>query len=223
MKYKRYLFAIMIIVLFFSSFVIIYGKINLKHIDYNYYINNSMYSFDQKDDYKNMFKNSEKIFTEDLDINKVINFSDYILVVKNIKNPIMYGEGIINICEVKKVLKGNNLKANDLIKIYDLEYYWADFSTDYLDGSTPLKKNEEYLVFIKKTPQPSMNDTYVFSSTKYGHININNHKYLKDYENYTKPIKTISNYDYVFSKNYLLYDVEQYEKNVNFSLNKYIK
>ena len=125
------------------------------------------------------------------------------------------GNGIINNCTIKKVIKGSDLMVNDEIKIYDLISIWKVFGTYYLGGSTPLKIGNEYIVFLKKTINASVSNTYVFASVKYGHLltSIEN-KILENYEQNSLTIDEISNYNFVFSKDSNKTEIEIY-KNIS--------
>ncbi|HHW69605.1 MAG TPA: hypothetical protein GX747_04630 [Tenericutes bacterium] len=86
-----------------------------------------------------------------------------------------------------------------MIKLYDLIISWNSNATSYFNGTTPMKINEDYIVFLKRNPNLSVKDTYIFSTMKYGHtITSKESRYLHNYEQYTLTLKEISNYDFVF-------------------------
>lgn len=219
---KRNLLITLSLFIISTLIIIIYAKTSIKHIDYEKYIENSTYSFYGSEystsndfgsmTYENMymlydFFNDEKINSlEDLE-----KISDYILIVNCKGIPMFKGTGIINNCLIKKVFKGN-LKEKEYIKIYDLVVDWRYLTTFYLGGSTPLKKDQDYLVFLKKTTSANVKDSYVFVSPKYGHtFMLKDTKIIENYEQGSLTIKEIANYDFVFSKNTKEEEINNYK------------
>lgn len=221
MKTKYVFLLIIVIISIFSVFAIIYGKNNMKHIDYNKYIKSSIYCTNFENDSKvyDLFPETKDFLILSNDINSaedIINKSDYILQVKTNSKPILIGKSIINNCIIEKVIKGKNLNVGENIKIYDMSYGWFHNHTDYLFGSTPLANNNVYIVFLKKAPYPTVKDTYSMISFKYGHVNLNNNNhYLLDYDNCSKLVKNISQYDYVFGSEYSDEEIIKYVRIVN--------
>ncbi|MEG0266958.1 MAG: hypothetical protein RR659_04860, partial [Bacilli bacterium] len=190
--------------------VIIYAKKNFINIDYKEFSKNSVYNYIGSVNSKN--KTLELTYDKDLGLSEFFidsnvktiddlkEISDYILVVENKEKPIFKGNGIINKCKIVKVIKGNYLKVNDIINIYDLVYSWNSVSSNYIGGNTPLKINDVYIAFLKKTKNASINDSFVYNNVKYGRVSILNQRIiLTDYEYGSMTIEEISDYDYVFS------------------------
>lgn len=233
MKAKKYFFIIFIVLFIISISVVIYCKANLKPFDYNSYIHSSKYSFissvyDEVDgiegwDYESMAQLKTYFIDENVNSSEdLFNLSDYVLIVKTDDTPLYVGEGIINDCQVLKVLKGNDIKVNDVIKIYDLVFYWDTLRTIYLGGNTPLQKNETYIVFLKETKRASLSDTYVYTSVKYGRISLSKERgILKNYKESSLNVQDILEYDRVFSANDDK-EVEKYQKIVQ-QIKDYIK
>lgn len=216
---RNFVFGLTILFIL-TIFLIIYAKLKIKHVDYNYYIQHSLYNFLTSDDeiwgYKKLYNLYDYFIDEKVNtLDDLKNLSDYILIVSNDKEPTFKGNGIINNCTIKKVIKGSDLMVNDEIKIYDLISIWKVFGTYYLGGSTPLKIGNEYIVFLKKTINASVSNTYVFASVKYGHLltSIEN-KILENYEQNSLTIDEISNYNFVFSKDSNKTEIEIY-KNIS--------
>ncbi|MDD2644233.1 MAG: hypothetical protein PHC65_06085 [Methanobacteriaceae archaeon] len=206
------------------SFLIIYAKANFKSIDYDDYIKNSTYNFfDTKDtktsvyndmNYEDMYSLDNYFIDNEIEsLNDLYILSDYILIIKNNEIPTFKGNGLINNCIVKKVIKGHDIKENEKIKIYDLISFWAISGTFYLGGSTPLKQGNEYIVFLKKPIYSNMPEAFVFTSVKYGHIStLTEIGILENYEQGSLSIEEISNYDFVFSRNSNENEIEKYKK-----------
>ena len=139
--------------------------------------------------------------------------SNYILIISNNEYPTFRGNGIINNCIIKKVIKGKDLKEKDKIRIYDLVAFWKTFGTSYLGGSTPLEIGNVYVVFLKKTTRANLSDSYVFTSVKYGHTIISKEsKFLKNYLQNSMNIKEIRQYDYIFSNENTEVEIAEYLK-----------
>ena len=206
---KIWLFSLTLY-LIFTILIIVYSKNNFKSINYNSYINQNKYttinSNKSNNNYGMSYEKDLKLdgfFIDDKinTFNDLKDLSDYILIVSNDKNPTFKGNGIINNCEIKKVIKGKNLKKGDEIKIYDLILDWNNLSSYYIGGNTPLLKGDEYIVFLKKTDHASENNTYVFNSVKYGRVSLlKNRKVLENYNQGSLPLKDIINYDMIYTK-----------------------
>lgn len=213
------------ILLTLSITAIIYGRIEIKHIDYENYIENSKYAVSIVGQY--LYENYPELKSVIIpnkmidSIDDLVKNSEAVLVIEVKENPIIHGSGILNNCIIKKIIKGENLKLNEIIQVYDLTAHTQADVTLYIDNTTPLKKNEPYLVFLNKAPRPSIKGTYVFSNAEFGHIRLNGKKnYLKDYENYSITMKDILQYDYVFLKeSYKSEDIEKYERIAEEALN----
>ncbi len=212
MKLKNLIIFIIIILLLIIG-ILIYGKVNLKHINYKEYIENSKYERSESNEYKEYFPELNDFFIDEKasDVNELIQYSDYVVIGKVKKEPILYGKSIINQFEIENVIKGN-LKTKKTIKVYDLLFDWNLNLTSYLSGLTPVKKGESYILFLKKSHNPTMKNTYVYSSLQYGHVNKSHNKVLKEYSNYSNKISEILNYDYVFLEKTNKNEIEKYEK-----------
>lgn len=215
MKYKRIFILGIATLVLLSIAVVVYAKISFNKFNYDEYISNSSYSFigsinNPSSDiegmnYESMFKLDNFFIDEKVKaIEDLVDLSKYVLIIKNIEPATYIGNGIINNCTILKVIKGDNFKVNDKIKIYDLAFHWDKIRTIYLGGNTPLKKGDEYIVFLRDLERPSVSDTYTFSSVKYGRVSIfNEREIMKDYEQGSLKVKDILNYDLVFSGNNL--------------------
>lgn len=210
----RKIFALGIcIIIALTIGVIMYAKNKFTMFNYNSYIENSSCNFinsinNNNNDlegmnYEQMFNLFDYFIDDKIStIDDLINLSDYILIVNVDKQPIYKGSSVINNCTILKVIKGSNFKENTKIRIYDLVFHWDYLRTYYLGGNTPLKINDNYIVFLKKPKLASENETYVFTSVKYGRISIlENRGILENYEQSSLNITDIFNYDLVFSPN----------------------
>lgn len=198
-------FLCLLLILMFA-FVAFSNRDKFEHINYSEYVLESKYFTD--DSYSLSFKEMKNILINDEEVRSasdLINKSKYALVVKVSENPTMIGDGIINNGVIISIIKGDKFKVGDPIKIYDLLYYWGVNSTNYLGGSTPVRVGDTYVVFITDEIRPTVKNTYVFSSVKYGHFNVA--RDIGTYSNYDLSVSglkllTISdamNYDYVFT------------------------
>lgn len=231
MKNKVLIFLIGFIIIY--AIIIIYGKNSIKNIDYQKFINEKTYSFISSKnssnndfmgmDFESMY-NLDNYFIDDkeLSLNELENLSDYILIVENNNDPIIIGNGIINNCKILKVIKGNDIYVNNNISIYDLMVSNQNQTALYLGGSTPLKLNDKYIVFIKKTNKAGMDNTYVSSTVNYGHFNLNGDaNILKDYIQNSINLKEAANYNHIFSKNTNIEEINKFEKMQQEILDKY--
>ena len=212
---KGILFIIGLLVLM-TLVTITYGKLQLKDINYEVYSKNNTYYYMPYDEVKRAYLNLPSYVNKNGEVNSLEELqesSDYI-VIAEVKDHIMLGEAIINICNVKKVLKGD-ISLNSDIYVYDLVVHWSSNSIGYIGGSTPLANNETYIMFLNKSGKNNLNkDAYVFSSCIYGHINKEKSLALENYKQYTLSSSDISKYDYVFpntdQSNEL--EIKKYEK-----------
>lgn len=202
---KKTLACIVIIILLTFVVSIIIGKKSIKHIDYIYFSSNVKYFSTPVYDVYKEFKYNKEMFIDDdkiKDVNDLINFSDYVLSIKVNKEPIFYGNGLINnvkILEVFKSIDDKNIKIGNQIRIYDLISYWSGDYANYYGGITPLNFDNEYIVFLKKANHGNLNNTYIFSSIRYGHFNISvsDDNVLLNYVQGSLTIGEIMKYDYV--------------------------
>jgi len=211
MTLKKWCILVISIIFLLTLSVIIYSKTKFIHIDYDDFIKKSQYNYigsklsnnsTMKMNYEEDLKLDDFFIDEQVEtLEDLKNLSDYILIVSNEKKPLFLGNSIINTCNVIKVIKGNNIKESDEIKIYDLVFNWDSLSTIYIGGNTPLLIGDEYVVFLKKTENGSIKNAYVFSSVNYGRVSIlKERKVLDNYEYGSLNLDEIMQYDYVFSK-----------------------
>ncbi len=220
---NRVFMVILSFVLVLYVLVIIYGKSSVKKVDYQSFMSEKTYGFlssiySSNNDYEGMnyedMYNLKDFFLDDKisSLNDLEKYSDYILIIEVNNEPIIRGNGIINNCLIVNVIKGNDLKSGNNILIHDLIVSHQNQTALYLDGSTPLKINGKYVVFLKKTNNSNINNSYVFSSTNFGHIKIDQKgNILKNYEQNALKLNEIVNYDHVFSKKTNLDEIVKYQ------------
>lgn len=220
---RRKVLLILIIFTLISMLIVIYAKANFRHVDNYFFYENSLYSFlasenDLIDDYEGMTYESmydlKDFFIDDkvTSLENLENSSDYILIINTNQDSIFKGNGIINNCDIKKVIKGVDVLENQTIKIYDLVAFWRNHGALYLGGSTPLQKGKDYVVFLKKANNANLSNSYVFSSVKYGHVSVSEKgNILENYEQNSLKLKDISKYDFVFSSNSSLENISEYK------------
>lgn len=198
-------FLCLLLILMFA-FVVFSNRDKFEHVNYSEYVLESKYFTD--DSYSLSFKELKNILINDEEVSSssdLINESKYALVVKVCENPTMIGDGIINNGVIISVIKGDKFKVGDPIKIYDLLYHWGISATNYLGGATPVRVGDTYVVFITDEIRPTVENTYVFSSIKYGHFNVSRDiETYSNYDLYLPDLKLLTvseamNYDYVFS------------------------
>ena len=193
------------IILFFSFFIaILIGRNKAKYYNYNDFIENIYYYSESRASVYQTFHGIENVLIDDSKVESVedlIKQSQYVLKVKVSDNPILYGKGLINQVQVLEVIKqdDNVISVGQNIKIYDLVSWIGNDFIEYYDGMTPLNLNNQYIVFIKKSPSPNLKGVYMFSSIQFGHFNISNSNVniLTNYTRGTLTLKEIMQYDYV--------------------------
>lgn len=192
--------CIITLILFIITAII--GNKFVKHIKYEEF-SSTFYYFTLPTKYINKhLKKINHIFIDDSKINNINNLideSDYVLRIRMNDNPKIVGNGIINNVKVSEVIKGEKIKLGDTIKIYDLINNLIGDYVEYFGGITPLNKENNYIVFLKKAPSPNIKDSYIFASIKYGHFNISNleSNVLTNYEQGSLYVKDILKYDYI--------------------------
>lgn len=222
MSLKKMPFIASIILIFLCIAIVVYGKITLKHLNYDEYINNSLYDFILEEDYKDMYNLKELIIQNSIDdVDSIFNTSSAILLVTVNGNPKLLGDGIINTCKIDRIILGDNFKVGQDIKIYDFAAWWNMNESLYLGGSTPLKDGNKYLVFLNKAKYPNEKDTYYFSSVPYGHILLNQkiNLYIKNETNRIT-IKEAMNYQFAFSNDTTSEIIEKYRENCDYIIKK---
>lgn len=123
--------------------------------------------YDAGYDYYSQFYDTDGLFLHNADdsLEELEKSSQYILRVKSDTPSYRYGDGMVSECTVEEVFKGNDISAGNRIVIYDLSMI-----SMYFDGDVPLAQNENYIVFLNEAPSPNIENSYMYSSTWYGHI-----------------------------------------------------
>lgn len=191
----------------FSIFIVFllitfYGKISFSNLDYNSYLKSAIYSLE--DDYSSYFPEMKTFLLDDESITSfedLMNKSESVLIIDVVDEPFINGKALINKCKVNKIIKGENFQLGSNILIYDLLLNIDKNSLTYFGGMTPLKIGNKYIVFIRKTENASVKNSYVFNSAKYGHFNLTDESsVLENYKNYSLHINDVTSYDYIFQK-----------------------
>ena len=126
---------------------------------------------------------------------QLVDQSDYILKVKNTSKKKIAGNGIVSECEVLKTFKG---KVKQTVNIYDMTYVIDQTSVGYIEGSKPLVPLREYIVFLKKSKNANVKNTYMFSSAHFGAFDVRDrNESINDYDNDSLTLKQTYSYDYI--------------------------
>lgn len=196
-KYLKYLCLVLTFILIG---VLLYEKSRIKILDYDEFYTSTIYDFEQ---IQSFFRSSESIglenyFYEDVtSIDDLIEHSDYAGLVR-VEEKEVYGDGIINHALVLKNLKG--LKENEKIEFYDLALsVRPNVGAIYIGGATPLKKGDEYFVFLKDLVHPNRKGALMLSNIEYGYFRNNS----------DTPILT--DYDPRLDKRYFLNELLDYD------------
>lgn len=221
---RRFILTTIILFVLIVS-VTVYGKSQIKHINYQNYIEKSTYAIITYGEslYKN-YPELKKCVIQDRNIDTIddlVKFSEDVLIIEAVNDPMIHGSAIVNTGVIKKIIKGKNLKLNEKIQIYDLVLDTQASVTIYLNGATPLQKGGQYLVFLNRAPHPSIPGSYLFSNAKFGHIRLDKESsYLKDYENYSMSLNDAFQYDYVFlEEDSKVESIKKYEKFIKEAIN----
>lgn len=199
-KYLRYMCIIIFILFFVAIFI---GRNLIYHMEYEYFTSTIKYFSTPIEEVHKQFHKLDNVLIDDESIDNIgdlIEQSEYVLRISIEKEPIFYGYGIINQVKVLEIIKGDNkISIGENLKVYDLISSWMGDYVNYYGGITPLNKNYNYIIFIKEAPQPNMENTYIFSSIRFGHFNISikEPNVLQNYIQGSLYIKDIMNYDYV--------------------------
>lgn len=201
-KLLKYCCVLLFLLYFLAIFI---GKMQIKSVNYDEYISVSKYFTMSSDSVYRTFSRLKNVLINDDNVKKVDDLfdgSDYVLRVSVYDIPFFYGNGMINNLKVEDKLKGNDdILIGDKIKVYDLISSWNYFSINYYGGTTPLSSKYEYIIFIKEAPNPNVDDTYIFSSIRYGHFIIDDDvNILNDYNEGSLSMEEIMLYDYVCSE-----------------------
>ena len=71
-------------------------------------------------------------------------------------------------------------------------------SVGYIEGSKPLVPLREYIVFLKKSKNANVKNTYMFSSAHFGAFDVGDkNESINDYDNDSLTLKQTYSYDYV--------------------------
>ncbi len=202
---KKICIYIGLFIIFLFGCSIIIGRSLIRHINYNDFISGVTYFSTPIEYVYNEFKRNKDIFIDDRKINNIeelIDNSEYVLKIKIKDNPTFYGNGIINNVMILDIIKGGDDKSivvGSELKIYDLISYWSGDYINYYGGMTPLNPKNEYIVFLNKTEHANQEETYIFSSIRYGHFNISvsDANVLTDYIQGSLTLQEIMEYDYV--------------------------
>lgn len=217
---KRYFNIGIFLIIILSVAIVVYAKINIDETKFEESVVNFKYDSLPSSLYNEMF-DFEQVFVanEVKNVDVLYDISDYVLIV-TINKKELVGKGIINEAKVKKVIKGSNITFDDTIFVYDLVAFIGSDVITYLDGSTPLKKGEDYIIFVNKTSRANVKNSFIATNTQYSYVSLNELNILDDYKSYSKSIEEISNYQYVFLDN----DIDKINEYRNFILeikNKY--
>ena len=197
--------------------IVLVAKINIPHLNYDEYLENSMYYLLPEEQFRLMY-HFENIYIHSSieNIDDLMLKTETILVVTVQDEPEFIGNGIINHCKVEQVISGDELEEGDYVEIYDLIAWWKMSSTAYLGGCTPLKSNDKYMVFLNKAPRPNKKDTYVYSSIPYGHIALDDFsEVLVNDESSPITVKEAANYQFIFPQNTEPEEIDLYNKTCN--------
>lgn len=213
MTIKKWCYIGFAIIFLTTIAIIIYAEASFHNVDYDDYIKKSSYNFisnieSEVNDmggmnYENDLGLNDFFIDEKItSIEDLKRLSDYILIIANNEQPTFKGNAVINNSTIIKVIKGEGLKKNDKIQIYDLLFHWDIIRTYYLGGNTPLQNGDEYIVFLRKPERASVSNAFVFNNVKYGRVSLLKERgILENYEYSASTVEEILNYDLVFLKN----------------------
>lgn len=207
---KKLRICCLVLVLSFAI-LIPFGKSTIKSLGYDEFSQSAVYTFRPIDEWYADHDYLKNIIIDDRvsSYNDLLANSPYVLLV-SVENTRLEGEGIINECKVKKVIKGKNINTDDLVMIYDHASAITPYAATYIEGTRPMKENDNYIVFIDDAPNPNVEGAYLFSSFKYGSFRISESaKYLYDYNSSNEiTISEAMEYDYIGTSE----DVDLYNK-----------
>ena len=198
----KYLKYICLILCFVLVGVLLYEKSRIKKLDYEEFYNKTMYDIEKTpaaflSSYVHGIKDQ---FYEDVkSLDDLLEHSEYAALVR-IDEKEVYGDGIINHATVLKNIKG--LEGKDKIQFYDLAIETRpNIAVQYIGGTTPLKKDNEYFVFLNSLKHQNRRGAMIFSSIGYGYFkNASDTPILRDYnprDGVPYSLDTIKNYDFV--------------------------
>lgn len=189
--------ASVVVILAASVCLVIYGKMKVGSAEDKSPVWDLYY--DAGYDYYSQFYDTDDLFLHKADdsLEDLESSSQYILRVRSDTPSYRYGDGMVSECTVEEVFKGNDISAGERIVIYDLSMI-----SMYFDGCVPLDQNKNYIVFLNTAPSPNIRNSYMYSSTWYGHIydGRNEPQYtMYDFEN-PEYVSSMLTYDHVFSE-----------------------
>ena len=193
---KKIFFSFLCIFFVTCVFVVQYAKANIPHLsieEFEEYKIVSKIEYEQRYETQTLFVDEKVKTVEDLS-----NLSDYIVVVTVLEKRFA-GNGMINLCNIDKVWKGETLKEGEEIKVYDLASQTYLTTSNYLGGSVPLKPGNQYILFLKKTERANIKNSYVPISVYYGIVTTGEIKILENYKERLS-IQEIYSYQHVFDQ-----------------------
>ena len=146
-------------------------------------------------------------------LDDLIEHSEVVAIVQ-MKSYEFSGPDILANCIVQKVIKGNSIKENESIEIYDHLYLISVSSAEenrrlnwiqYFKDNVPLKKGDMYIVFINKAINPIKENTWMYSTYYYGNFRIKEVpsicEYSYDFENIENvlTLEKASEYDLIYN------------------------
>lgn len=199
------LLSISMILLFLI--IAIWGKTTLSYINDDKLMESTMYSIYKEEELPFYSNESDISFLDkkETTLKQLIHNSEYVVIVRPNKYKVS-GNGLLASVTVEKVIKGEELKENDVIQIYDMILYTninADLegykSIEYVESNLPMKKKDQYIVFLQKAINPVEKGAYMYSSLRYGNFRITNQPNIYTaYDSYDK---------YITLKDAMEYDV----------------
>lgn len=199
------LLSISMILLFLI--IAIWGKTTLSYINDDKLMESTMYSIYKEEELPFYSNESNISFLDkkETTLKQLIHNSEHVVIVRPNKYKVS-GNGLLASVTVEKVIKGEELKENDVIQIYDMILYTninADLegykSIEYVESNLPMKKKDQYIVFLQKAINPVEKGAYMYSSLRYGNFRITNQPNIYTaYDSYDK---------YITLKDAMEYDV----------------
>lgn len=117
-----------------------------------------------------------------------------VIVKAKMKDRKFVGEGVINECEIVQIYKG--FDQEQLISVYD-DVPWNE-SANYFEGAVPLHESDEYIMFLKPARNANVEDSYIFTSVRYGHFRLKEDvKFLTYDMDHKINVQEASRYDYI--------------------------
>lgn len=211
-KYLR-IFCLCCLILFAG--LGLYGKNKFHEVKYLDQVDNFKYTTMSNQDFLELYPDTAEKMVNDQEVTSIaqlVDQSDFILKVSNLKKKIA-GNGIINECEVLKTYKG---KVKNTIDIYDMTYVINQTSVGYIEGSKPLVPSREYIVFLKKSKNANVKNTYMLSSVHFGAFDVEDrNKCISNYDNISLTLKQTYSYDYIGCDDLFMEKYQLLKKNLD--------